>query len=53
MSHFCISFLFSFYQAKVDSFDQIVDPDKGLAIFTTVSPDKKYTSTCGQTRVGV
>ena len=46
MSNFSISSLLSFRRVKIDGFEQIVDPDKGIAIFTTVSPDQRYTPTC-------
>ena len=46
MSNFSISSLLPFRRVKIDGFDQIVDSDKGTAIFTTVSPDKRYTPIC-------
>jgi len=46
MSNFSISSLFPFRLAKIDGLEQIVDPDKGIAIFTTVSPDQRYTPIC-------
>ncbi|MFO7814402.1 MAG: hypothetical protein R6V14_01460, partial [Halanaerobiales bacterium] len=46
MSIFSILSLFLFRRVKIDSFDQIVDSDKGMAIFTTISPDKRYTPVC-------
>ena len=39
MSNFSISSLFPFRRLKIDGFEQIVDSDKGIALFTTVSPD--------------
>ncbi|MFO7815552.1 MAG: hypothetical protein R6V14_07450 [Halanaerobiales bacterium] len=42
MSIFSILSLFLFRRVKIDSFDQIVDSDKDMAIFTTVRPNKKY-----------
>jgi|AntDeeMinimDraft_5_1070356.scaffolds.fasta_scaffold10298_2 transposase len=46
MSNFSVSCLFFFRRVKIDNFDQIVDPDKGMALFTTVSPDKRYNAIC-------
>jgi len=46
MSNFSISSLLSFRRVKIDGFEQIVDPDKGIAIFTTVSPDQRFTPIC-------
>lgn len=46
MSNFSISSLFPFRRVKIDGFDQIVEPDKGIAIFTTVSPDQRYKPIC-------
>ncbi|MFO7814546.1 MAG: transposase family protein [Halanaerobiales bacterium] len=31
---------------KIDNFEQIVEPYKGLAIFTTLSSDKRYSPIC-------
>jgi len=38
--------LFSFRRVKIDSFDQIIEPEKGIALFTTVSPDQRYKPIC-------
>jgi len=39
MYNFSIPFIFSFRWAKIDSFEQIVEPEKGMALFTYVSLD--------------
>ena len=46
MSNFSISSLFPFRRVKIDGFEQIVDSDKGIAMFTTVSPDQRYAPIC-------
>ncbi len=46
MYNFSISSLFPFRRVKIDSFDQIVDSDKGMAFFTTISPDQRYKPFC-------
>ncbi len=43
MSNFSISSLFFFRRVKIDSFDKIIDPDKGMVLLTTVSHNKRYT----------
>ena len=46
MSNFSISCLFSFRRVKIEGFNQIIEPEKGIALFTTVSPDQRYKPIC-------
>jgi len=46
MSNYSISSFFPFRRVKIDNFDQIVESEKGMPFFTTVSPDQRYKPFC-------
>jgi hypothetical protein len=46
MSNFSVSSLFPFRRVKIGGFSQIVDPDNGMSIFTTISTDFRFNPIC-------
>jgi transposase len=46
MSNISITSLFPFRRVKIEDFSQIIDPDNGMAMYTTVSPDFRFNPIC-------